>query len=238
MRGDMMAIDLNYKCTIFGPLRIPYYVLNEDPKNPYKKDEIHMNVNPEPFEIPDERVKKHMEENVKHREEQARKEGKVFYDGPMARLTGAVVKDDLHQIELHMQPTTFFTRVFTNNDLDNDLVWKMVEERGIEYTNLDDGLANPIGNNVLVLTEDGYVILNKRSDKIAQYPSLFGILPAGFTNPDKDGYNPFDTAEREATEELGVEIKEVELLGFGRAGDDRHPEFNFCLLYTSPSPRD
>ena len=53
-------------------------------------------------------------------------------------------------------------------------------------------------------------------------------MPAGFSHPEKDNFNPFNTAKREAQEELGVKkIKNLELIGFGRAGDDRHPEFNF-----------
>ncbi len=221
-------VDTSYPCAVFGPLKIPYYPLVENPENPYKENDVEVIVNPEKFEVPDPEVRKFMEENVKKREEQARKEGKVFYDGPMARLSDYVVNDEDHKLVLYEQPTSFFTRVFTNNSLDEEVVWKMVEKRGKEYPNLDDGLANPIGNNILVLTDDGYVILNKRSEKLAQYPGLYGILPAGFTNPQKDDFNQFNTARRETQEELGIKkLRKLELIGFGRAGDDRHPEFQF-----------
>ena len=233
----MSTEALNYPCATFGPLKIPYYSLVENPENPYEENEVEVIVLKGKFKIPDENVKKFMEKNVRKRKKQAEIEGKVFYDGAMARLYNFVVNDEDHKLTLYEQLTTFFTRVFTNNSLDEDVVWQMVEKRGTEYTNLDDGLANPIGNNVLVLTQDGYVILNKRSDKLAQYPGLYGILPAGFTVPIKeedgkikeiDGFNQFNTARREAIEELGVKkLKNLELLGFGRAGDDRHVEFQF-----------
>ena len=233
----MSTEALNYPCTTFGPLKIPYYSLVEDPENPYKENEVEVIVLEGKFEIPDEKVRGLKEKIVKEKEKEAREKGKSFFDGAMASLRNYSFNDEDHEITLYEQLTSFFTRVATNNSLDEDVVWQMVEKRGTEYTNLDDGLANPIGNNVLVLTQDGYVILNKRSDKLAQYPGLYGILPAGFTVPVKeengkikevDGFNQFNTARREAIEELGVKkLKNLELLGFGRAGDDRHVEFQF-----------
>ncbi len=223
----MNSDTINYPCTNFGPLRIPYYPCVEDPENPYRETDVEIIVNPEKFRIPDERVREFMEKNVKEREKQAIKEGKAFFDGPMTRLYDYVVDDENHKLILYVQPTSYFTFAFTNKRLDEDIVWQMVEKRGKEYTNLDDGLANPIGNNILVITDDGYVVLNKRSEKLSQYPGLYGILPAGFTSPEKDRHNPFNTARREAQEELGVKIKNLFLIGLGRAGDDRHSETEF-----------
>lgn len=214
-----------YPCVTFGELRIPYFPLFEDVERGYTEEEVKRHVNNKVFTIPDEKVRKYHEKTIKMKEREARKMKKVFFDGPLVRLND--YKTDFHEIELYLQRTSFFSFVSTNKSLDNDLVWKMVEKRGKEYTNLNDGLANPIGCNLLTLTSDGYVIMNKRSNKISQYPELYGILPAGFCDPERDEYNPFNTVKREGKEEIGVEIKEPKLLGFGRAGDDRHIEFLF-----------
>ena len=108
-------VDTSYSCAVFGPLKIPYYSLVEGPENPYKEDDVEIVVIPKKFEIPDPEVRKFMKENVKKREEQARKEGKVFYDGPMVRLSNYVVNDEDHKLTLYEQPTSFFTRVFTKS---------------------------------------------------------------------------------------------------------------------------
>jgi ADP-ribose pyrophosphatase YjhB (NUDIX family) len=216
-----------YKGVNFGKLKIPYYSLFEDVNNPYSKEDVQINVNPKLFIIPDKEVQKFHEETIRKKEEESKKTGKIFFDGPLVKLNDYRVNDDSHSLELYVQRTSFFTYASTNKSLNEDLVWKMVERRSKSYTNLDDGLANPIGCNTLSVTSDGYVALNKRSEKVAVYPKFYGILPAGFCNPEKDNYNPFNTVEREAKEELGIKIREPKLLGFGRAGDDRHIEFLF-----------
>ncbi len=220
----------NYPCTTFGELMIPFFSLVEDPENPYREHEVKVNPIAEPFIIPDEAVRKFAKENIDAKEKKMKDEGKQFVNNPTARLNAfTVIDEDNHTLELSVQKSDFFTNEMTNKSLDNDIVWRMVEKRGSQYANLDDGLGNAIGNSILVRSKpDNAVFLNKRSENISQYPGLYGILPAGFTNPDKDNYSMFNTARREAIEELGIRnIKNIQLLGIGRAGDDRHVEFNF-----------
>lgn len=223
-------MTVNYVCTTFGELLIPFYNLVEDPENPYRENEVRINPITEPFRIPDDAVREFMDENIKAKEKKMKDEGKQFVNNPTARLKAfTAIDEDNHKLELSVQRSDFFTNEMTNKSLDNDIVWRMVEERGSQYSNLDDGLCNAIGNNILVRSiPDTAVFLNKRSENIAQYPGLYGVLPAGFTNPDKDNYIMFNTARREAIEELGIKnIENIQLLGIGRAGDDRHIEFNF-----------
>ena len=135
------AID--YPCTSFGPFRVPYFSLVENVENPYKEKDVEVMVSEKKFQIPDKKVRKFMEENVKKREERTKKEGKVFFDGPLVRLYNYVVDDENHKLELDVQRTSYFTFAFTNKSLDEEIVWQMVKKRGKEYENLDDGLANP-----------------------------------------------------------------------------------------------
>lgn len=208
-----------YGGTTVGPLKIPYKDLWTSPTGIEEKD-LQMDVDPTPFEIPDEHVKRYAEENKKTAE-------KTATDGKKAKLTRyEATKTGL---KLYLQLTSFFQHMSTNLSLDKDVVWQMVEQRGADYGNLDDGLANPIGNEVVVVSKDGYTLIEERADTITQYPGLYGI-PSGFTDPAKDEYNPFKTAKIILKEQLNLEeIENIKLLGFGRAGDDRHMEFQWLV---------
>jgi len=127
-----------------------------------------------------------------------------------------------------LQPTSFTAHAATNKLIETpfrELDGKTIKEKyGLENPRcLDNVLANPIGVNAAFRTTDGYLIVVERSDKLAQYPGLWGV-PAGFMNPDKDK-TPFDTASRDASiEEVGRKMAEARLLELGRALDDWHVE--------------
>ena len=153
-------------------------------------------------------------ERIREKEEEKVRSGKVIVDdpkrvdGPLVRLKEYKVNYGSHSLELYLQETSWIDYVATNRSLKEDFVWNMVVARGADIRNLDDGLANPIGCVSVTLTSDRHVILNRRSERAAVYPGLYGILPAGYSNPEEDNYNPFNTVKREGKEELGVEIKE------------------------------
>lgn len=208
-----------YEGTTVGPLKIPYKRLWTSPTGIEEKD-LQIDIDTTPFEIPDGHVKQYAEENKKTAE-------KTATDGKKARLTRyEATKTGL---KLYLQLTSFFQHMSTNLSLDKDVVWQMVEKKGADYGNLDDGLANPIGNEAVVVSKDGYILIEERADTITQYPGLYGI-PSGFTDPAKDEYNPFKTAKMILKEQLNLEeIESIKLLGVGRAGDDRHIELQWLV---------
>lgn len=217
-----------YEGTTVGPLKIPYVSLFERYVNLFKEKDLEIEVDPAHFEIPDEDVKNYAKENQKTAEEKAKASGTSLFDGPMVKLTHYDATAT-QLVKLYVQLSSFFKHMSTNLSLDKAVVWQMVEKRGADYGNLDDGLANPIGNEAVVVSKDGYVLIEERADTITQYPGLYGI-PSGFTDPDKDEYNPSKTAKRILKEQLNLEdIESVELLGFGRAGDDRHIELQWLV---------
>jgi len=247
---------MNYSCTIFGDLRVPYFELHGNVKRPYSGKEIickpiFLKGEEESFEIPDFEVKSFKDRLVEAKRKEAESQGRTLFDGPMVRLKDYSVDDELHLLNLELQRTSFFTFTATNKSIDNPEVRRMVDERGPSYTNLNDGLANPIGVNVVLISEpDNAIVITKRSEKLAQYPGLYGV-PAGFMNPDKDRlhfkeqdspvkdselgsvaypekffYAPTITGEREVKEEMGVPIIESSAIELGRAGDDKHLEFS------------
>ena len=69
------------------------------------------------------------------------------------------------------------------------------------------------------------VILTKRSNNLKQHPGQVSF-PGG--KSEKTDKSLVATALRETKEEIGINNKNVEILG----------QLSNCLLYTSPSPRD
>lgn len=123
-------MTVNYSCTTFGELMIPFFSLVEDPENPYREREVKINPITEPFKIPDETVRKFMKENLDAKEKKMKGEGKQFVNNPTARLNAfTVIDEDNHKLELSVQRSDFFTNEMTNKSLDNDIVWRMVEAR-------------------------------------------------------------------------------------------------------------
>ncbi len=96
-----MMMKTNYSGVIFGPLRIPFFLSTKILKNPYKEKDVRVYLKNKKFKIPDERVRKFVKENVKKKEEQAKKRSRAFYNGPMARLANYVVEDYIHKLILY-----------------------------------------------------------------------------------------------------------------------------------------
>jgi len=258
---------MNYQGTVFGDLLVPYFELHENLENPYTQDDVVCRpsfwkdgASEKVFEIPDLEVRKLKDRLVEQKKEDAKLNKRVFFDGSLVRLKEYSLNDEIHKLYLELQRTSFFTFSATNKSLDNPEVRRMINERGASYTNLDDGLANPIGVNIVLISKpDNAIILTKRSGKLSQYPELYGI-PAGFMSAEKDRkyfkeqdapvtgsefgpitytekfvYNPFLTAKREVTEEAAnnITIDSIKMMGNGKAVDDRHNEFQ--MIAETPS---
>jgi 8-oxo-dGTP pyrophosphatase MutT (NUDIX family) len=249
---------MDYACQPFGDLMVPYFEIHENVKRPYSSEDVIISpkflksedptmTGEKAFEIPDLKVRNLEKEIAQARKEEAEKKGKVWFNGPMVRLENYSLNDDEHLLYLTLGRTNYATFSATNRSVDNPEVKRMLEERGSSYTNLNDGLADPIGVGVIIHSiPDDVIVITKRSEKLDQYPGLRG-LPAGWLNPDTDRrcfrehdslidimelgplekfvYNPFETARREVEEEVGVKSENINMIGFGRAGDDRHLEF-------------
>jgi 8-oxo-dGTP pyrophosphatase MutT (NUDIX family) len=205
---------------------IPYFELANFLTKPLSIDNLRVKIRKTEFEIPDKKIQQFKERMVKKVEAQMKKIGKIFYDGPLVRLIDFLWLENKQKLCIEVEKTTFFTYFFTNRSLENPIVWKMVTAQGNSIKNLNDGLANPIGCNLLLITSDNFVIIVRRPHSSILYPGFYGLIPAGFAHPEKDNCNPFKTIRREAYEELGIKIKEPRLISIGRS-DDRHIEFCF-----------
>lgn len=227
-----MAQKAEYAGTIFGDLKIPCFELHENLVQPYKESDIIIEKSSAPFEIPDPIVRSYKDRLAEERAKDAALHGRKYFDNPAARLVSYSVDDDKHQLHLNLQDAMYSDFSATNKSIDNPLVKTMVSQRGSDMENLNDGLANAIGVNVNLLSEpDNSIVIIERSPALDQYPGLYGI-PAGFFNPKKSDYNPFNIAKSEAHEEVGVPIEEINMFGLDRACDDRHIE----VLMTAKTP--
>jgi len=216
------TIHEQYAGTTIGPLKIPYFPLVDLHKNPLDKDHLHITKVAGKYTIPDDKANAFAEDMI---EKLNAKKGS--FDGPTLKLVDYSLGPD--GLTLDVQPSSFFKHKSTNLSLDKDVIWNMVEERNPDYSNLDDGLSNAIGTGVVAITKDNKIVIFERKHDIDQYPGLYGT-PSGFVNPLDDDYNPFNTQRRILKKQMGIEeeyIKKPELIGVGRAGDDRHIELSF-----------
>jgi hypothetical protein len=138
-----------------------------------------------------------------------------LFDGPMCRLERLAVSPEM--LDLVVSPTSY--KVFVGTNMVNP---QFADEFG------EQALANPIGLSTSVLSSDGFVLLGKRNDRVAYYPSRIHPF-AGAAEP-SDPLNLFDEVRRELKEELSFDRDDVaELYCAGIAEDRslRQPEVIF-----------
>jgi hypothetical protein len=177
-----------------------------------------------------------------------------FFNGPQVGLRDFSTEEKSHyskKLVLDTRPSFFFDYAAIQLILDkpvlkdgktirdeykiNPYSWNNVDELGYIV------LPNNIGSEWVVISEpDHKLIASQRSEKLVQYPGLYGVSPAGFmmrkilTKEKKlvpadviDGIpNPFKTAMREGQEEMGLEFKldQIKIYALARPWDDLHAE--------------
>jgi|GEM_PF-1691007 len=249
-----------YQGTTLGKLKIPLHIFQEgnltfsDVIVDYLVDPSHLKWNGErntwlyspdnDLRLPTD-IRAYIKPMVEKRRKEAETRGAPFFDGQMVRLVdyGIKVEDKDAEIEkdrliLKVAPTSFFTYSATNKSIDEKILTDQYEKPisirnkyGLNVLNLNDCLSNPIGVSSTVISEpDHKLVMVERSEKLAQYPSLYGDAGAGFMDWTRDvvagAPSPFKTIQRELEEETGVKcsINDFKLFTVGRALDDLHGE--------------
>lgn len=236
-----------YDGFVFGKLRIPCHVYQD---GVFSIDEIICRYNnsidkakPDPeYPYLTQELVDLIKPMVKQREEEAKARGAPFFDGRQVRLEGYGVdfadEDEERKIlTIDFGPSTWFRYNATNKSLDTGAVEgngrkASIREKYVkDPLDLKDNLANSTGvSTTIISSKDGRLLYVQRSEKLSQYPAVFGDGAAGFMNRDKDLIkgvpNPFYTVMRETKEEAGIPCKPEDfvLLGVGRAMDDLHGE--------------
>lgn len=249
-----------YKGTILGKLQIPLHVFQEgnfrfsdviidylvDPDQlRWDKERKEWLYNPDnDFRIPTD-IRAYIKPLVERRRKEAEARGAPFFDGQMVRLVdyGIKVEDkdaetEKERLILRLAPTSWFTYSATNRSLDDKILEgqngnpiSIKDKYGLDVLNLNDCLANSIGVSATVISEpDHKLVMVERSEKLSQYPSLYGVAAAGFMDRTRDIVagvpNPFKTIQRELEEEAGIKcsVNDYKLFTVGRALDDLHVE--------------
>jgi hypothetical protein len=238
MKVDLMSVEpFNYT---FGPINIPFHVFlqNVDGWGP---GDVEIKYNPDKLTLPED-IAEYKDKIIKQKEEDAKKNGKVFFDGPQVRMRNyghRVVGDEsVMKLYLEFGPGSYFTHACTGQILDEKILKDdagntvSIREKYIKNPrSWNDCLGNPVGiGSVLISEKDNALVYVKRSDKITQYPGRYGVAASGSMDGKKDLLddlpNPFKTIQREITEEMGVEtrLEDFKLTGVGRPWDDLHCE--------------
>jgi hypothetical protein len=180
----------------------------------------------------DERSRKPLAQTIERRVEELAGRGLHVWGGPLKRVKS--VDCFLHagltgRMTLLLEDTNYLEFLATNHDdgVNGPLA---SERRSGELAALDQStLANPLTVTVNVVTGDGYVIVQRRNvAKAAHATYPWQASFAGMVNPDVDlgehGIDPFATAVREASEEMGLAIRAEDVAFFGLAREAKHLE--------------
>jgi hypothetical protein len=146
--------------------------------------------------------------------------GDKLFDGPMCRLEA--VRATPASLELTLSRTSY--KLFLGTNLHNA---RLADTFGRE------ALANPVGLSTALQTSDGWLLLGRRSDRVAYYPSRVHPF-AGALEP-HDPLDVFAEVHRELAEELSLsfaDIADMKCIGLVEDRSLRQPELIFVTRST------
>ena len=147
--------------------------------------------------------------------------GVVLFDGPMCRTDAWHATDD--ELSLVLSPGSYKPFVGTN----------MAHPEFADVYG-PDVMANPVGVSPALLTADGYLMLGRRSPRLAYYPGRVHPFAGAMEPADAD---PFAAARRELAEELAMtdaEVVDLRCTGVAEDPGLRQPELIFAATTTRP----
>ena len=151
----------------------------------------------------------------------AARPGVVLFDGPMCRTESWHATDD--RLDLVLSPGSYKPFVGTN---------MAHPEFADRYGT--DVMANPVGVSPALLTADGYLMLGRRSPRLAYYPGRVHPFAGAMEPTDAD---PFAAVRRELAEELAMadgEVVDLRCTGVAEDPSLRQAELIFAATTTRP----
>jgi len=151
---------------------------------------------------------------------QARKADRTLFNGPLCRLISYAVTQG--RFDLTLGPVTYKEFVGTNQT-----------QAYVRYVHGPDVLADPLGVSAAITTADGFLLLGRRSARVAQYPER--LHPVGGTVEPVEGDrvpDPFQSMLNEFVEETAIgldSVRDITLLGLVRDKNTVQPELIFDL---------
>ena len=117
-----------------------------------------------------------------------------LFDGPICRLESFQAGSTL---DINLSITSY--KIFFGTNLANSQFAKLYGPAT---------LANGIGVSSIVLSRDGFILMGRRSESVAQYPLRAHTF--GGTLEPHDPLDVFAEARRELIEELGIDDRDIE----------------------------
>ncbi len=237
-----------YPPVIMGDVKIPVYIfVGGDGKTRFRPGDILCDGPGQPTNdsrtyVPDAELQEFAGTYIPKREDECRREGKVFVNNLQVRLTGvswgaAKNTGGLENLPLRLTLgwTWYYHTAITNLKTDE----RLPDGRtiGQKYAAPIDNLhgcklSNPIAANLSVVTSDNFVFFGQRGSNVQALSGGYQPAVSGGGQPedvDANGtYDPFRTAIRESIEECIGSIyplgkNEVTFFGLGRWMKTRFP---------------
>jgi 8-oxo-dGTP pyrophosphatase MutT (NUDIX family) len=143
--------------------------------------------------------------------------GKGHFNGQMARLHSWRAVD--HQLHIDVETTDYKSLLFCHEHTQRLLM------------NADESaLARALGVSAVVQSNDGYIVVMKRSDRVGEYPNCYDLFGGHIDQRLQSvGDCVFTAMELELEEELGLAAADYVLHCFGllETVDHRKPELLF-----------
>jgi 8-oxo-dGTP pyrophosphatase MutT (NUDIX family) len=152
---------------------------------------------------------------------QAKKNGQNLYDGDLCRLIEYQAEGD--QLGLTLGKVSYKEFVGTNQT-----------QAYVRYLHGPEVLADPLGVSSALITDDGFILLGRRSERVMQYGGRIHPIGGIVEPPDKPGDppDPFDAMLAEVLEEIRVpseNVRDFTLLGLVRDKNTVQPELIFDM---------
>jgi hypothetical protein len=225
--NEMASKDFFQRCNI------PIVSLEGDGKYPYVKP--HQGESPiriVPMKTTEFRPPKKWADKFKKvlekQKADAIENGRAFFKGELLRVMNVKPeRDETNQtrsMQLHVQPTDYFTFASTNHSwgaLDPQDRDKLREEENSHIQDLKrSALANALSVNIFVvrvIDDKEYIYFQQRNiTKVAHAKHMFACTAGGMVSPIRDSRayetNLFATAKNEIREELGLEVEENDII--------------------------
>jgi hypothetical protein len=158
------------------------------------------------------------------REAEAAATGRLLFAGPLCRLAAAAV--DGETLRLTLGPTDYREFLGTN-------VAGLATIQARHAADWRAYLADPLAVCATLASADGWLLVMRRSERVAEYPGFYHVI-GGHPTPAHDdgvgGVSPFLALQEEIVEETGLtpgEIADLACLGLIRNRATAKPELVF-----------
>lgn len=227
---------------VLGKTEIPWLVVDGDGELSYNKESIIINVDNNPIVLPPDIQK--IRESIEKREMSKKRKGENYtWNGPLYALEryviGRTVPGEQMEVIFTLRPTDYYNFLATVMNLDTNLLkpphFLTIRKKYLDGHDLSQPipfLANGFGIALVVITGDRKMILTRRHNNVGARPGELDVSVVEGVHPVLDRssihYGPdlYKTAIRGAKEELGITLRDDEIIFLGFGVDIQYYQWN------------